>query len=479
MPSRPLDLVSSPASSPIPPPVSSAAPLTTSPELLIRSRSRYSLRVRLTLIYTLVLSLVLLLTAASIYISVQATLRASLDVAIEEAASLARASLKSQGQLPVSADLPPGDLLIELLGPRGEIQSAIGYRPPSAATLPTQPGWSVAGNRRVLAEALPQGWLRVSRPVSTDSELLDVLTRVLVAGSGVMLLLAAVAGYLFADRALRPVDAVARTAADIARQGTYRERVPQAPGQDELARLTHTVNEMLDRLEGTIEREKTFARTAAHELRTPLTVIKGRLDLTLSRPRRAQEYARALETMRGRVDELVMLVEALLNLARSDTPPQLESLELAALALEVSDDLDTLGQHYGKVVRLSVQESWVRAEAGGVRQLLTNLLENAFKYGDGERVTLEVGPQRLRVTSGGAGPDPADWPRLIQPFERGGGVRGLPGSGLGLALVAALCARWDARLAPGWDGQGEAATFTVEVAFQPAAAPPGAAFSPG
>ena len=93
--------------------------------------------------------------------------------------------------------------------------------------------------------------------------------------------------------------------------------------------------------------------------------------------------------------------------------------------------------------------------------MLSNLLENALKYGAGPEIRVKVRPQILSVWSAGPGPDPAQWPRLLQPFERGAGVQGVSGSGLGLALVATLAARWEARLEPEWSGDG----FRVTLRF--------------
>ena len=98
-----------------------------------------------------------------------------------------------------------------------------------------------------------------------------------------------------------------------------------------------------------------------------------------------------------------------------------------------------------------------------LRRAVRNLLENALKYGEGP-VILQVRGPLLSVENVGAGPDRESWDRLLQPFERGAGLQGVSGSGLGLALVAALTGRWGAELRPVWGGK----TFTVQVAFKEA-----------
>lgn len=428
--------------------------------------NRLSLRLKLTLGYALIFSLSVMLGALCVFLLARGSLTRTLDITLQETASLARGSLLGSGltQRFTEALKPPPELSIELLSSSGQVLDVAG-QPLLGAGVAEQPpvrqgAYSNRG-RRVLTEALPGGLLlQVSRDSETLSALLETLAKVLLAGSVLMIALACVAGYYLADRALKPVDAVARTADSITRSGSYRGRVPPAAGSDEMAHLTRTVNSMLDHLEATIERERSFARTAAHELRTPLTALQGRLELALERPREAADYRRSLEIMQGRVDELLSLAQGLLALAETDRPAALELINLSAQAIEVTGELHDLSQRLGK--QLSWQDvggqnvggqepaQWVWAEPLGVRQVLRNLLENALKYG-GSRVTVRVSPQALTVWDSGPGPQPQEWARLARPFERGAGLQGVSGSGLGLPLVMALAQRWNARVEPLWD----------------------------
>lgn len=422
----------------------------------------WSLRVKLTLGYALVFAVTILLGAVLVYVLARDSLTGSLDTTLRETASVAQGSIEDQnGRWTFSSELrPTGDLAIELLSPTGRPLARAGQEEHDQA-IPLRVGFVSTAEHRVLTLPVEGGlFLRVSRPSNTLVELLETLARILSAGSVLMVMVACGAGYVLADRALRPVDAVARTAEGIARRGTYQERVPAAPGQDEMARLTSTVNAMLDQLEGTIEREKSFARIAAHELRTPLTVLKGRLDLTLERPREAADYQRALSGMQGRVDALVTLSESLLALARTDAPVRLEQVELAGSAAAAVDALDEVARRAGRQVQLDLNESWVQAEAEGVGRALANLIENALKYGTGG-VLVRVREREITVRSAGPGPDPAQWTRLLEPFERGSGTQGTAGSGLGLPLVAALARRWNAELLPRW----EEGAFEVSLRF--------------
>jgi len=452
--------------------------------------NRLSLRFKLTLGYALIFSLSVVFGALCVFVLARGSLTRTLDTTLQETASLARGSLVGSGlnQRFTDALQPPPELSLELLNARGEVLDVAG-QPLSEAGAPLAPvpaqtsvdrrltdlGTYSHQNRRMLTEALPGGLLlQVSRDSNTLTALLEALARVLLAGSVLMIGLACVAGYYLADRALKPVDEVARTAASITRSGSYRGRVPPAPGSDEMARLTGTVNSMLDHLEATIEREKSFARTAAHELRTPLTALQGRLELALERPREAADYRRSLEIMQGRVDELLSLAQGLLALAETDRPASLELINLSAQAADVTGELHDLSKRLGKQLswqegaggqaRLDPLAQWVWAEPLGVRQVLRNLLENALKYG-GPQVTVRVAPHALVIWDSGPGPQPQEWARLARPFERGAGLQGVSGSGLGLPLVMALAQRWDARVEPLWHDASEGGGFGVRLSW--------------
>ena len=465
------------------------------------SWNRLSLRLKLTLGYALIFSLSVVLGALCVFLLARGSLTRTLDTTLQETASLARGSLLGSGltQRFTDALRPPPELSIELLSVSGEVLDVAGQPLPSvrgagpgvAEQPPVRQGFYSHQGRRVLTETLPGGLLlQVSRDSDTLSALLETLARVLLAGSVLMIALACLAGYYLADRALKPVDAVARTADSITRSGSYQGRVPPAAGSDEMARLTGTVNSMLDHLEATIERERSFARTAAHELRTPLTALRGRLELALERPREAADYRRSLEIMQGRVDELLSLAQGLLALAETDRPAALELINLSAQAGEVTLELHDLSQRLGKQLdwqdvgwqdvgwqgsgrqRLGADEAhatpgsaqWVWAEPLGVRQVLRNLLENALKYG-GPRVIVRVSPSALTVWDSGPGPQPQEWARLARPFERGAGLQGVSGSGLGLPLVMALAQRWNARVEPLWNENGEGGGFGVRLSW--------------
>ncbi len=287
------------------------------------------------------------------YYAAEQALSASLDTTLRETASVAQASVdREDGGTAFKSDLrPTGDLSIELMSARERCcHGQETWRTPRER-YPVVPGFSTGDTRRILTSRLGNLYLRVSRPTEALSGFLETLAQLLLIGSVFMIAVACGAGYWLAHRALGPVDAVARTAESIAARGDYAERVPQAPGSDEMARLTRTVNLMLDGLAGTIEREQhsrarqpTNSNTADRVERPP--------GADAGSPRKAAEYQKALTGMVGRVEALSALTEGLLALARTDAPAKLEEVELAGIAAEVAEGCEDMAQGCGKHIRL-------------------------------------------------------------------------------------------------------------------------------
>ena len=142
-----------------------------------------------------------------------------------------------------------------------------------------------------------------------------LVTLLLVVGS-LALVATTLAGWVLAGAALRPVERMRREAAAIsASEPGRRLEVPHT--RDELARLATTINEMLDRLQETLERERRFVDDASHELRTPLATLRGEIDLALARPRSGDELESSLWSALEDVVRLQRLADDLLVLARS------------------------------------------------------------------------------------------------------------------------------------------------------------------
>ncbi len=282
----------------------------------------------------------------------------------------------------------------------------------------------------------------------TSLEQLDESTRFLrvmvigvVAGGTVV---AAVGSFAVAGRALRPVAVMTQTARAIAVSRGFGRRLEEPERKDELGRLAHTFNEMLDSLEEGYRLQQRFVADAAHELRAPLTAILGNLDL-LSRTQDmpAEERAEAVAYADAEARRLSRIVGELLTLARADAGQSLERrpVELDRVVLDALSEVRPLAK--GPRLELDHFEPvLVEGDADRLKQLVVNLLDNALKYTPSDAlisVDLRCSDSEAVMTlrDAGIGISPQDLPHVFERFYRADPARSRDpgGTGLGLAIV--------------------------------------------
>ncbi len=416
-----------------------------------------NLRWRLTIFYGGLLAVVLLIVGVTVYFALRSSVRATLDSSLRDAARLAASRLSGDEGNPKFSDpetdafqarVPSATTLI-VYSKTGQVTDRIGA-PRIKAGL--EPGYQTVGDTRVYTERLPDGGF--VQALRGEAETLEVLSRVqgiLFFALPLFLLLGLGGGYAIADRALEPVDRVSKLASSIADSGRYTDRVPETLGHDEMARLTRTVNAMLERLEATIDRERTFALAAAHELRTPLTALRGRASLTLNRQRSTQEYEASTKELLEISDEMSQLVDRLLMLARTNQPLQRVQLDLGDLTVGVAESFENEARVRDVKLHLEPGAAVTSGDPQALRLAVSNLIGNAIKYGRAGgnvwlRTTTSNDHVTLEVADDGVGVPSTELERLKQPFQRGMGMQGVAGTGLGLALVAAVAEQHGGRL---------------------------------
>jgi two-component system, OmpR family, sensor kinase len=269
-----------------------------------------------------------------------------------------------------------------------------------------------------------------------DELLASLLALMLIIGP-LALLLAAFAGYRLAGAALRPVESMRREAAAISSETSGR-RLPVPEARDEVRSLGETLNEMLERLDEGLLRERRFVADAGHELRTPLALLRTELELALRTGRSTEELEAAIRSATEEVERLIRLAEALLVLERSG------GAELRLEELDARELLDAVAHRFA--ARAAAGGRAIEVEGGGdlrgdrdrLEQALGSLVDNALTHGEGkvrleaERVDDSV---LLRVSDDGAG-FPEDFlPRAFERFSRADEARTGGGAGLGLAIV--------------------------------------------
>jgi signal transduction histidine kinase len=256
----------------------------------------------------------------------------------------------------------------------------------------------------------------------------------------VVIALAAVLGWVFAGRALRPVQRITM-AARAASEHDLSARVRPTGPRDELRELAETFDEMLGRLQAAFEGQQRFIANASHELRTPLAVMRATVDVVLDNPDATPGDLRAMGAdIRDAVDHAEQLIGALLILARNERGLTVrEKVDLATVAEDV---LDVVGD---RRVHAALEPAVVSGDPVLAGRLVANLVDNARRYNvpDGEvwvSTRMAAGGGELVVANTGPVVDPADAGRIFQPFERLSDRTSQDGFGLGLAIVASIAA---------------------------------------
>ncbi len=155
------------------------------------------------------------------------------------------------------------------------------------------------------------GVMQVAQSLDNMNDTLEQLTAVLLVSIPLLVLLAAIVGYLLAARALAPIDMMTRTAQRISAHDLH-ERLNLPPSDDEIGRLSATFDGMLARLEAAFTREQQFSADASHELRTPLAAMQTMIAVTRQRRRSPEVYEQTLDDFNTEIARLVSLVDNLL-----------------------------------------------------------------------------------------------------------------------------------------------------------------------
>jgi two-component system, OmpR family, sensor kinase len=422
--------------------------------------ARAPLRIKLTLAYTGVMAI--LLAAASVALSVLSA--ANLDNAINDglaaragdAVALLRARAEP-GRLSGS-----GETLAQVLDRSGRVLDttpAAGTRPllaPSqvaraggaGVTFNLPPRQGDDAGIRVLARRAPTSRgpviVVVGESLSQRERALEGLHTLLAIGGPLALLIAAVAGYGVAAAALRPVERMRRRAAALT-GGEAGGRLPVPPSNDEVARLGHTLNEMLGRLQAALSRERSFVSDASHELRTPLAILRTELELALRGRSTYEELEAAVRSAAEETERLNQLADDLLVIARSDQgrlPVRPADLEAADLLQGVVRRFQARARAERRTLRAEpVGGLSLRADQARLEQALANMVDNALRHGSGDVVLSAAkrdGRIELHVRDNGPGFPDEFLPSAFERFSRADEARSRGGTGLGLAITDAV-----------------------------------------
>ncbi|MEU8120670.1 HAMP domain-containing sensor histidine kinase [Spirillospora sp. NPDC049024] len=280
---------------------------------------------------------------------------------------------------------------------------------------------------------------------------LDNLALLLTAVTALGVVVSAAAGLMIARASLRPVDELTGAVEHIARTEDLATRIPEE-GTDEIARLSRSFNTMTAALAASRERQQQLIADAGHELRTPLTSLRTNIDLLLrsqatGRDLPPETRRNLLASVRAQLRELTSLVGDLLELARpAETGPVRETVALHEAVDRAVERARLRGP--GLTITSDTRPWHVHGDPASLERAIVNLLDNAVKFSPpGGTVTVRLENGELTVRDHGPGIPAADLPHVFERFWRSPSARSLPGSGLGLSIVARVVAECGGRVA--------------------------------
>lgn len=415
---------------------------------------RWPIRIRLAVSFSAVMALVLLAVGS---LTVAHT-KESLDEAITESLSNQLTNLR-----PMAAD---NDLMLagsgrdtaeQVIAPDGQVLAASSNLAGQTALTPSELDiarrrqlvvdhsriGNLDGPVRVAAGPAPGGRVVAAAQslADRDSAVAD-LRNELATGLPIVLLAASLGAYLLAAAALRPVERMRSRAAGISVTDAH-ARLPVPAARDEIHYLGITFNELLQRLQDALERERQFVSDAGHELRTPLSLLTTELELALRRPRSNPELIAAIRSALNETTRLSRLARDLLTVADTTICREPPTIDLRTQLLAIGERYrHSLGD------QLDIDcpaGQYVRTDPNDLDRIISNLIDNATQHGAPPiaiRVqSVAAGDVEIRVADKGPGFPDGFLPRAFDRFSRADTARTTGGTGLGLAIVDALAQR--------------------------------------
>jgi hypothetical protein len=326
-----------------------------------------------------------------------------------------------------------------------------------AFNVKTSTGTEAHRARAYYTELPGENVLVVGRDIEDMRQFATIIRNTLVTGTLIALVLGIGGGLLTSRNFLRRVDAITDASRSIM-QGDLSGRMPVQGTDDELDRLAESLNRMLEQIERLMRGMQEVSSNVAHDLRTPLTRIKARAESAL-RSGAQGDFKAALEQTIDESDRLLQTFTALLSIAKAESGQSREGLQPVDAAIilhEVTELYEPFAEDQGGSLKTEISgELNVRANRQLLAQAISNLVDNALKYGESPtsgvpeiQVTggIEGDEAVITVSDRGRGVAPEDRQHVLERFVRLDESRSKPGNGLGLSLVAGVMKLHDGRV---------------------------------
>ena len=292
------------------------------------------------------------------------------------------------------------------------------------------------------------GYLVVAMSLE-DFEIVLILKNILLITFPLILILLFLIARFFAGKSIKPVRTIIDTSSQITKDN-LQTRIPLPKNKDELYVLSENINNLLNRIESAIDREKQFTSDASHELRTPLAVIKGTMEVLIRKPRNQQEYEEKIQFCISEVDRLNHMVDQLLLLARFENQKQNVKQETIYLNALILDNLTRFSEKTEnkkiKIIADFTEDFYVQSDNYLVSIIFSNLISNAIKYSnDNGKIELKLEKTStdliFTIADNGVGISEQDLNKIFNSFYRSDVTNhpDIKGTGLGLSIVKRLC----------------------------------------
>ncbi|PZX49144.1 sensor histidine kinase [Algoriphagus chordae] len=318
--------------------------------------------------------------------------------------------------------------------------------------------WTLkTGSREVRQMQIPlnhggnqEGFMLVAKSFEDARQLLTNLRNILLILYPGILISLFLAMRFLAGKSIQPIQKIIQKT-NLISQSNLNERIPVAEPNDEIAQLTRSINELLARLEQSLNREKQFTSDASHELRTPLAVMRGTLEVLIRKPRTSEEYVEKVKMALGSIDRMSEMIDQLLSLARAGKGKM--SKEEVGLISFTQNFAQQIQKESGREIVFETNLStplFTLVNEQSLQMILSNLSQNAIKYSE-PRTSIQVqvgsheGSPFIEIRDKGKGIAKESWDKIFDPFYREQDDAGatVQGTGLGLAIVRKLALESD------------------------------------
>lgn len=294
------------------------------------------------------------------------------------------------------------------------------------------------------------GYVLVAMSLEDSSLVIHNLFKILAISYPIILLVLFIIARLIAGRSIKPINAIIDTSSKITKDNLS-DRIVLPQNKDELYVVSLTINQLLDRIENAIEREKQFTSYASHELRTPISIIKGTLEVLIRKPRNQEEYVEKINYCIDEVNRINNIIDQLLILARFEN--QKKSVDISSIQWNAVVQ-DLLLRFQTKIASKNIsiiidypENLQIKTDLHLFSMIINNLVSNALKYSmNNGSITFSVVSHKdkiqIKIQDTGIGIEAQEINKIFDSFYRTEASNELPeikGTGLGLAIVNRLC----------------------------------------